>query len=144
MSMESDGGMILTDENRRNRRKTCSSSISFTKIHTWIDPGANPGLRSERPATKRMISVPLLENWRDLMKTILLSSNKSNFNRRNNWRSDKIAKKSEPPPFLALFTKLRWGDNDKKSQMNRVYSTCYIVWTPKDLRTSVHKDKRAG
>jgi len=51
MSLESDGGMILTGENRRTRRKTCPSATLSTTNPTWIDPGANPGLRGERPAT---------------------------------------------------------------------------------------------
>jgi hypothetical protein len=51
MSVESDGVMILTGENRRTRRKTCPSATLSTTNPTWIDPGANPGLRGERPAT---------------------------------------------------------------------------------------------
>jgi hypothetical protein len=51
MSLESDGGMILTGENRRTRRKTCPSTILSTTKPTWIDPGTNPCLRGERPAT---------------------------------------------------------------------------------------------
>jgi hypothetical protein len=50
MSLESDGGMILTGENRRTRRKTCPSATLSIADPTWIDPGANPGLRGERPA----------------------------------------------------------------------------------------------
>jgi hypothetical protein len=46
-----DGGMILTGENRRTRRKTCPSATLSSTNPTWIDPGANPGLRGERPAT---------------------------------------------------------------------------------------------
>jgi hypothetical protein len=43
--------MILAEENRRTRRKTCpSANLSITNP-IWIDPGTNPGLRSERPAT---------------------------------------------------------------------------------------------
>jgi hypothetical protein len=49
--LESDGGMILTGENRRTRRKTCPSVTLSTTNPTWIDPGANRGLRGERPAT---------------------------------------------------------------------------------------------
>jgi hypothetical protein len=48
--MESSGGIILTGENRRTRRKICSSAILYAINPTWIDPGANPGLHSERPA----------------------------------------------------------------------------------------------
>jgi hypothetical protein len=43
--------MILRGENRRTRRKTCPSATLSTTKPTWIDPGANPGLRVERPAT---------------------------------------------------------------------------------------------
>jgi hypothetical protein len=42
---------ILTEENRRTRRKTCSSATLSTTSLTWIDLGANPGLRGEGPAT---------------------------------------------------------------------------------------------
>jgi hypothetical protein len=42
---------ILTRENRRTPRKTCPSATLSTTNPTWIDPGAKPGLRSERPAT---------------------------------------------------------------------------------------------
>jgi hypothetical protein len=51
MSLESDGGIILAGENRRTRRKTCSSATLPTTNLTWIGPGAKPGLRCERPAT---------------------------------------------------------------------------------------------
>jgi hypothetical protein len=54
MSMENDGGMILTGENRRTRRETCPNATLFTTYPTWIDLGANPGLRGERPATNRL------------------------------------------------------------------------------------------
>jgi hypothetical protein len=53
MSMKSHGGMILTEENRRNSGKTClNATVSI--IPTWTDPGANPRLRGERPATNRL------------------------------------------------------------------------------------------
>jgi hypothetical protein len=42
---------ILTGENRRTRRKTCPGASLSTTNTTWIDPGANPGLRHERPVT---------------------------------------------------------------------------------------------
>jgi hypothetical protein len=51
MSLESDGGMILTGENQRTRRKTCPTVTLSTTNPTWIDLVANPGLRGERPAT---------------------------------------------------------------------------------------------
>jgi hypothetical protein len=52
--LESDGGMTLAGVNRRIRRKTCPSANMSTANPTWIDPGANPGLRVERPATNRL------------------------------------------------------------------------------------------
>jgi hypothetical protein len=54
MSMENDGGMILTRENRRTRRKTRPNSTLSTTNLTWIDPGANPGLRGEIPTTNTL------------------------------------------------------------------------------------------
>jgi hypothetical protein len=52
--LENDGGIMLTGESLRTRRKTCSSvTLSITSV-TWTDPGANPGLRVERPATNRV------------------------------------------------------------------------------------------
>jgi hypothetical protein len=51
MSLESDGGMILTGENRRTRRKTCPNATLSTKNPTCIDLGVNLGLHGERPAT---------------------------------------------------------------------------------------------
>jgi hypothetical protein len=33
------------------REKTCPSATLSTTNHTWTDPGSNPGLRGERPAT---------------------------------------------------------------------------------------------
>jgi hypothetical protein len=46
---------ILTRENWRSRRKTCppSATLSTTNI-TWIDSGANPGLRVGRPVTNNL------------------------------------------------------------------------------------------
>jgi hypothetical protein len=52
--MENDGGIILTGENRRPRRKTCPRDTLFTKNPTLIDPIANLGLSVERPATNRL------------------------------------------------------------------------------------------
>jgi hypothetical protein len=46
--------MKLTGENRSTRGgKTCPSATLTTTNPTWIDPGSNPGLRGERPATNR-------------------------------------------------------------------------------------------
>jgi hypothetical protein len=46
--------MKLTGENRSTRRKTCPSATLSTTNPTWIDPGSNPGLSGERPATNRL------------------------------------------------------------------------------------------
>jgi hypothetical protein len=40
--------MILAGKNRRTRRETCPSVTLSTTNPTWIEPGANPGLRGER------------------------------------------------------------------------------------------------
>jgi hypothetical protein len=54
MSTENTGGMILTGKNRRPRRKTYPSATLLTTNPTWIDPGANLGLRGERQATNHL------------------------------------------------------------------------------------------
>jgi hypothetical protein len=43
--------MKLTGENRNTRGKTCHSATLSTTNPTWTDPGSNPRLRRERPAT---------------------------------------------------------------------------------------------
>jgi hypothetical protein len=50
----SSGGMILTGESRRIRKNTCPSATSSTTNPTRTDPGANPGLGNDRPATNRL------------------------------------------------------------------------------------------
>jgi hypothetical protein len=52
--LESRGGMILTEESRRTRRKTCPIAILSTTNSTRIEPGTNPGLRDEKPVTNRL------------------------------------------------------------------------------------------
>jgi hypothetical protein len=42
MSLESDGGIILTGENRRTRKETWPSATLSTTNPTWTKPGANP------------------------------------------------------------------------------------------------------
>jgi hypothetical protein len=49
--MENSRGIILTVKNRITRRETSTSAILSTINPTWTEPGANPGLSSERPAT---------------------------------------------------------------------------------------------
>jgi hypothetical protein len=51
MNMESHGRIILTEENGRTRRKSYASATLST---TWTKPGANSGLRGDRPATYRL------------------------------------------------------------------------------------------
>jgi hypothetical protein len=46
--------MKLTGENRSTRGKSCRSATLSTTNPTWTDPGLNPGLRGERPATNRL------------------------------------------------------------------------------------------
>jgi hypothetical protein len=46
--------MELTGENRRTRRETRTSATLSTTNLTWTDPGANPGLHIERPATNHL------------------------------------------------------------------------------------------
>jgi hypothetical protein len=53
MSIESHGGIILTEEKRKNLEETCPSATLSTNP-MWTDPGANPGLRDERLVTNRL------------------------------------------------------------------------------------------
>jgi hypothetical protein len=46
--------MKLTGENRSTREKTCPSATLSTTNPTRPDPGSNPGLRGEKPATNRL------------------------------------------------------------------------------------------
>jgi hypothetical protein len=45
--------MKSTGENRSTRGETCPSATLSTNP-TWTDPGSNPDLRGERPATNRL------------------------------------------------------------------------------------------
>jgi hypothetical protein len=46
--------MKFTGENHSTRGETCPSVTLSTTNPTWTDPGSNPGLRGERPATNRL------------------------------------------------------------------------------------------
>jgi hypothetical protein len=46
--------MKLTGENRSTRVKICPSATLSTTNPIWTDPGSNPGLRGERPATNSL------------------------------------------------------------------------------------------
>jgi hypothetical protein len=46
--------MKFTGEDRSIRGKTCPSATLSTTNPTWTEPGSNPDLRGERPATNRL------------------------------------------------------------------------------------------
>jgi hypothetical protein len=46
--------MKFIGENRSTRGKTCPIATLSITNPTWTDPGSNPGLRGERPATNRL------------------------------------------------------------------------------------------
>jgi hypothetical protein len=54
ISMDSHAGMIFAGDNQRKWRKTCPSATLPITNPTKTVPGANPGLRGERPATNRL------------------------------------------------------------------------------------------
>jgi hypothetical protein len=41
-------------DREKTKRKTCCSATLSTTNRTWIEPGANPGLRGKRPATNHL------------------------------------------------------------------------------------------
>jgi hypothetical protein len=53
MNMEQWWNYIFTGETEELGENLPSDTLSTTNP-TWIDPGANPGLRGERPATNRL------------------------------------------------------------------------------------------
>jgi hypothetical protein len=46
--------MIVTGENQRTQRKTYPSATLSTTNPTWTDPGANPGVCSDRLVTNSL------------------------------------------------------------------------------------------
>jgi hypothetical protein len=53
MGMETHGDIVR--ENRITREKACPSvTLSTITNLIWTDPDANPGLRTERPATNHL------------------------------------------------------------------------------------------
>jgi hypothetical protein len=46
--------MKLTGENRQLGEKPVPVPLCPSQISHWTDPGSNPGLRGERPATNRL------------------------------------------------------------------------------------------
>jgi hypothetical protein len=65
MSMESRGGITLTEKNRKTRRKPPSRATLSTTNPIWTDPGVKQCLRCERPTTNRLShwSVLRFETW---------------------------------------------------------------------------------
>jgi len=61
MNMEQWWNDILAGETEVLGENLPSATLSTTNP-TWIDPGANPGLRGERPATNRLSPKTLLRN----------------------------------------------------------------------------------
>jgi hypothetical protein len=64
--------MKLTGENRSIREKTCPSATLSTTNPTWTNPGSNPGLRCERPATDRLSHGTVMSYY--LMFSIMISA----------------------------------------------------------------------
>jgi hypothetical protein len=63
MNMEQWGNDIFAGENEVLGENLPSATLSTTNP-TWIKPGANPGLRGERPATNRLSPCsPLHSNY---------------------------------------------------------------------------------
>jgi hypothetical protein len=79
--------MKLTGENRSTRGKTCPSAALSTTNPTWTDPGSNPGLRGERPATNRLSHgtdcVSRLKGPIQVRDICVIFRNILGFNRRN-------------------------------------------------------------
>jgi hypothetical protein len=46
--------MVLTGEDPSTGRKICHSATASTTNLTWTDLGSNTGLRSEKPASRRL------------------------------------------------------------------------------------------
>jgi hypothetical protein len=70
--------MIFAGETEVLGENLPSATLSITNP-TWIDPGANPGLRGERPATNRLshgtaAKILFIINY----NLVIMSSNKNN------------------------------------------------------------------
>jgi hypothetical protein len=67
--------MKLRGQNRSTRGRNLIATLSTTNP-TWTDPGSNPGLRGERPATNRLshgtASVSMLCHLNPRICTLLL------------------------------------------------------------------------
>jgi hypothetical protein len=59
--------MIFAGETEVLGESLPSATLSTTNP-TWIDPGANPGLRGERPATNRLSHVTALPIYPTFLK----------------------------------------------------------------------------
>jgi hypothetical protein len=52
------GGMVMTGENRRTRRKIFPSATLFSTNPTWTDLGSKPGLRGDKRLTAWAMARP--------------------------------------------------------------------------------------
>jgi hypothetical protein len=66
--------MKLTGETRSTREETCPSATLSTTNLTRTDPGLNPGLRGEKPATNRLSHDTALDNHCYLVTTLTLNT----------------------------------------------------------------------
>jgi hypothetical protein len=71
MTIESQGTMILTGQNRKTRRKTCLT-LSTTNL-TYTDRDANPGLSGEKSATNHLSHGTATCNYHRAKKSYKLS-----------------------------------------------------------------------
>jgi hypothetical protein len=85
----------MTGENRRTKRKTCPSATLSTTNPKWIDPGANPVLRGERPLTNDLShgTAFLLELQAALFKTQPINNHILRY---------VIKSEAGPPPSITL------------------------------------------
>jgi hypothetical protein len=61
----------INRENRKISEKIATLNISFTTNRIWRDPGANPGLYSDRPATNRVSHAMTISTVRGVCKKLL-------------------------------------------------------------------------
>jgi hypothetical protein len=84
--------MILTRKNRRTLRKTCPSVTLSTTNPIWTDPGANPGLRSGRPATNRLRhGTAELGTYPDKKRRIRVHENKKDIEKNNLYLRERMS-----------------------------------------------------
>jgi hypothetical protein len=72
MNMEQWWNDIFAGETEELGENLPSATLSTTNP-TWIDPGTNPGLRGERPATNRLSHGTALQNTVNVFKFLVPS-----------------------------------------------------------------------